>query len=178
MTNEFVTVTRLGETFGLSHRQVRSYLAEAQVPMDSKGRYERIRAEHILRLRKDDSRSVDRAANGQSNTLTTAQAQRAESLAEIADAKQVTEIERARRLKLQNDRLEGELIPRAIVAETGKSFVVKARTALLAVADKVAPRIIGLEDVPAIAAAIQQEIQTALGALADEDAFVLGVIGS
>lgn len=93
----------------------------------------------------------------------------------LALSKRDAEAERARKLKLQNDKLEGELIPRAEVEQAGVDLVTRARSAFLSLGKKVAPRLAGLDDEKLIAALIEDEARRALGKLADVDAFVLGL---
>ncbi len=165
MTEVFTTVTKLGVKHGLGHSQIREYLAEAGLPTDARGRYEQARADHILQLRKNEARSIERALNSQSTTV---QAGRSEALAALAEARRLSALEDLRMKRLKGDRLEGSLISRNAVEASGKALVAQLRKSLASIPVTIAPKLVGQTDSFEIAATIKEEIERAMGALFDD----------
>lgn len=164
-TPRFDTVTALAERHGLGHTQARERLAAAGVPQDAKGRYEAGAADEALELSKNEGQSISRALAGQANTIA---ARRGEALAELADARRLSAMEDLRIKRMKADRLQGALVSRASVEETGKALVANLRKALGSLPVTLAPRLTGETDTLAIATILREEIDRALGALADE----------
>jgi hypothetical protein len=78
----------------------------------------------------------------------------------------------ARRLELENQKLEGELISRDAVTATGIHIITTARTALLTLGHRCAEKVAGKTDVRDIARIVDAEVRDVLGALADETKFL------
>jgi hypothetical protein len=77
----------------------------------------------------------------------------------------------ARKIQLQNAQLEGELISRKAVTETGARIIADVRTALLSLGYRLAEKIAVKTDVREIARITEAEIRDVLGGLADERRF-------
>lgn len=79
---------------------------------------------------------------------------------------------KARRLEIENQKAEGELISRADVTATGISIITTARTALLTLGHRCAEKVANKSDVREIARLIETEVRDVLGALADPQPFL------
>jgi hypothetical protein len=88
-----------------------------------------------------------------------------------ADAKAQTELYRAEKFRLQNEKLAGRLIDRQDVTDTGIRILANVRTAFLALGLRVADRLVGKTDAREIARAIEAEARTVLGELANDEKF-------
>lgn len=88
-----------------------------------------------------------------------------------AEAKAQSEVHRARKLEIQNSKLEGELISRQAVTDTVVHIGATARTALLSLGYRLADKLAGKTDVGEIARIIETDVRDVLGALADEVKF-------
>ena len=113
----------------------------------------------------DTARVIGHAANGRGEggygTATDA----------FAEAKAHAERLRARKIELQNAQLEGELISRKAVTETGARIIADVRTALLSLGYRLAEKVADKTDVREIARIAETEIRDVLGVLADETRF-------
>ncbi|MGY4289168.1 hypothetical protein ACVWXO_008388 [Bradyrhizobium sp. LM2.7] len=89
----------------------------------------------------------------------------------LAEAKAHAERLRARKIELQNAQLEGSLISRDAVTATGKRILAEARTALLSLGHRLAPKVAGKTDTREIARIVETEVRDVLGALADDKRF-------
>jgi hypothetical protein len=89
----------------------------------------------------------------------------------MLDARTRHEELKARRLEIENQRLEGELISRGAVTATGVHIITTARTALLTIGHRVAEKVANKSDVREIARIVDAEVRDVLGALADETKF-------
>jgi hypothetical protein len=83
---------------------------------------------------------------------------------------------RARKLRLEVESKEGNLVDRELVGKTGLHLVVAARTAFLSLGAKVAPRLVGLTDQRQIARIIEDEARISLGELTDVETFLDAVV--
>lgn len=90
----------------------------------------------------------------------------------LAEAKAEAERHRAEKLRLYNERLRGNLIPRDCVTETASRIIAETRTALLALGHRCAEKVVGNDNVNEVASLIESEIRACLGVLADESAFL------
>lgn len=96
-------------------------------------------------------------------------------LSPYAEAKTQSELHRARKLQIENEVAEGKLIDRQSVHDTGVNLVTEVRTALLAVGNRVAGKLVGLSDTTEIATIVEAGIRDVLATLADEAAFVAAI---
>lgn len=96
-------------------------------------------------------------------------------LSPYAEAKTQSELHRARKLQIENEVAEAKLVDRQAVHDTGVNLVTEVRTALLAVGNRVAEKLVGLSDTTQIAAIVEAGIRDVLAALADEAAFVAAI---
>jgi hypothetical protein len=89
----------------------------------------------------------------------------------MLDARTRHEELKARRLELENQKFEGDLISREAVTATGIHIVTTTRTALLTLGHRVAEKIAGKSDLQEISRIVDAEVRDVLGALADETTF-------
>ncbi len=87
------------------------------------------------------------------------------------EAKAQTELYRAEKFRLQNEKLAGRLIDRQDVTDTGIRILADARTAFLSLGHRLADKLAGMTDAREIARAIEAEARIVLGELADEKKF-------
>jgi hypothetical protein len=90
----------------------------------------------------------------------------------MLDARTRHEELKARRLELENQKFERELVSREAVTATGIHLITMTRTALLTVGNRCAEKIVGKTDVREIARLVDSEVRDVLGALADEQTFL------
>lgn len=113
----------------------------------------------------DPARVIGHAANGRGegghSTVTDT----------LAEAKAHAERLRARKIELLNAKLEGSLIPREAVTATGARILAEARTALMSLGHRLAPRVAGKTDTREIARIVENEVRDVLGGLANDDRF-------
>jgi hypothetical protein len=88
-----------------------------------------------------------------------------------AEAKAQSELHRARKLEIQNAKLEGELISRKDMTETGVHIIATVRTGLLSLGYRIAEKVAGKTDLQEIARITDAEVRDVLGLLADETQF-------
>ncbi|MET4603273.1 hypothetical protein ABIB90_002751 [Bradyrhizobium sp. JR4.1] len=112
----------------------------------------------------DPARVLGHATNGRGEGAHTA-------TETLADARAHAERLRARKIELLNAKLEGSLIPREAVTTTGARILSEARTALLSLGHRIAPRVAGKTDTREIARIVESEVRDVLGALANDDRF-------
>lgn len=164
------TITELAEEFHIARSVALRHLQDAGVPRDTKDlTFAYAAAAEAIRIRLDEAkitghRNAGRASNGASLDD---EARRALN-ASKAEAEQM----RARKLRLEVERKEGNLVERSAVEKAGLHVIVAARTAFLALGAKVAPRLLHLADERQIAKIIEDEARIALGALSDIEAFL------
>lgn len=109
----------------------------------------------------DNARVADHRATRVSNT----------GSSRMRDARARTEELKARQLELEIAEREGRLVDRETVAVTCENIITTARTALLALGHRVAPKVANKDDINEIARIIEAEVRDVLGNLADENAF-------
>lgn len=120
----------------------------------------------------DDEEEVDPLDCTPSAPKTDPNVQPAESSAdnerrELLTARTEAQREQGRKLRLANDLAEGRSIKRDALTETLIAIVAAARSSLLALGDRVAPKIVGLTDADEIAEIVNAEAEICLGELAD-----------
>jgi hypothetical protein len=89
----------------------------------------------------------------------------------MMDARTRHEELKARKLEIENARLEGELISRDAVTASGIHIITTTRTALLTLGYRLAEKVANKSDVREIARIVDAEVRDVLGALADETTF-------
>jgi hypothetical protein len=90
----------------------------------------------------------------------------------MLDARTRHEELKARRLEIENERLEGDLISRDAVTATGVHIITTTRTALLTLGHRCAEKVAGKTDVREIARIVDAEVRDVLGVIADEQTFL------
>jgi hypothetical protein len=90
----------------------------------------------------------------------------------MLDARTRHEQLKARKLEIENARLEGDLIARDAVTATGIHIITTTRTALLTLGHRCAEKVAGKTDVREIARIVDAQVRDVLGALADETRFL------
>jgi hypothetical protein len=90
----------------------------------------------------------------------------------MLDARTRHEHLKARRLEIENQKLEGGLISREAVTATGIHVITTVRTAWLTLGHRCAEKVAGKTDLREIARIVDAEIRDVLGALADETKFL------
>lgn len=113
----------------------------------------------------DPARIIGHAVNGGGD------GERSATTDALAEAKAHAARLQARKLELQNAKLEGSLIPREAVTATGIRIIAEVRTALLALHYRLADKVAGKTDVQEIARITESEVRVVLGELADEARF-------
>jgi len=89
----------------------------------------------------------------------------------MLDARTRHEHLKARRLEIENQKLEGDLISRDAYTATGIHIITTTRTALLTLGHRVAEKVAGKSDLREIARLVDVEVRDVLGALSDETTF-------
>ncbi len=124
----------------------------------------------IVHANADAERSVGHAAHGRGE----GGAARMSALTQL----------KARKAELENQKLEmdlakaaRELIDREAVTRLGTHLIATARTALLSLGHRLAPKVAGKTDIGELARLIEVEVRDVLGALSDEQAFVAALDG-
>ncbi|MET4479467.1 hypothetical protein [Bradyrhizobium sp. F1.13.3] len=120
---------------------------------------------HLARSIADPARIVGHAANGRGEGGHSALTDT------LAEAKAHAERLRARKIELLNAKLEGSLIPREAVTATGARILAEARTSLLSLGHRLAPKVAGKTDTREIARIVETEVRDVLGALSDDQRF-------
>lgn len=199
MTTRRARVTDLVAEFHISDTTVRTYLRDAGIPRAADKTWPYADAAAAIRSRKDIAKTLGNRLHGRAGGIRTlhdltgkaaepeidpfdetpsirAAAPAAPALdemrADFMTSKAAAEAERARKLKLVNDREEGRLIDRAAVEATVVSLVTTTRTALLSLGPRLAPLVTGETDPRTVRATIDAEVRRVLGSLADEGALL------
>ena len=162
----------IAEMAGVSDKTVRA-CADAAGIIGARGRNGGYPVEETLRAVEDHGAPA-RIAGHQSNGR--GQGAAGTAAQTLADARARAEIARAGKIELELEIRRGELVERASVEAAGRSLVADARTALLSVGLRLAPRLAGLSDENQINAIITNEVRVVLGALSDEAAFIAEVL--
>lgn len=156
-------IRRLADATGLDHKTVRhamtaNNLSEAECEVDFEA------AVDAVSTYADTDRVIGHASNGRGeggNRLSS----------DYTNAKAQLDLHRVRKLELQNAVLEGSLIDRDDVTETGSRIIASVKVGLLALGYRVADKVAGKSDTTEIARIIETEVRDVLGVLADPDRF-------
>jgi hypothetical protein len=151
----------IADECGVDHRTVRRALERADLKA-GRGGYDFDAAIAAVRANADPAR-----LNGHAVTRDNGAAS-----SPMMEARVRHEALKARRLELENAKVEGELINRSAVIETCISIITTARTALLTIGNRAAEKVANKSDVREIARLIETEIRDVLGALGDEQKFL------
>jgi predicted transcriptional regulator len=154
-------IQEIAEECGVNHKTVRNALAKAGL-IAGRGGYDFDAAVAAVNAIADPARVNGHAAtrvggNGNGGAM--------------RDARTRHEELKARRLEIENQKLEGELISREAVTATGIHIITTTRTALLTLGHRVAVKVAGKSDVHEIARIVDAEVRDVLGALSDETTF-------
>jgi hypothetical protein len=154
------TIQKIADECGVNHKTVRNALERAGLK-SGRGGYVFEEAVAAVRTIADPARVAGHAAtrvggNGGGAML---------------DARTRHEELKARRLEIENQKLQGDLISRESVTATGVHIITTARTALLTLGYRVAEKVAGKTDVREIIRLVDAEVRDVLGALADETTF-------
>lgn len=153
------TIQRIADECGVDHKTVRRALERAGLRA-GRGGYDFAAAVAAVNAIADPARVNGHAVtrgNGAGGAM--------------LDARTRHEHLKARRLEIENQKLEGDLISREAVTTTGIHLITMTRTALLTVGNRCAEKVAGKTDVREIAKAIDAEVRDVLAALADETTF-------
>lgn len=159
------TIQKIAEATGVNQATVRRALASAGLTA-GRGGYDFTQAVEIVSTVADTARVVGHAANGRGEGGNTAVA------SALGEAKVRRESLQARKLEIENAKLEGSLISRDAVTATGIHIITTTRTALLTLGHRVAEKIAGKTDVREIARLVDAEVRDVLGALSDPQTFL------
>jgi hypothetical protein len=158
-------VRKIADETDLDQATVRRALAAADIT-EAQAAADLSKAVETVKAVADPARVIGHAANGRgeggNNELTDT----------LAAARAHAERLRARKLEILNAKLEGELISRRAVTETGVHVIASVRTGLLALGYRVADKVAGRTDTREIARIVETEVRDVLGVLADPDAFL------
>jgi hypothetical protein len=153
-------IQEIADECGVDHRTVRRALERAELKA-GRGGYDFEAAVEAVNANADPARvnghAVTRGNAGNGGAM--------------MDARTRHEELKARRLELENQKLEGDLISREAVTATGIHIVTTTRTALLTLGHRCAEKVAGKIDVREIARIVDAEVRDVLGALADETTF-------
>lgn len=156
------TIRKIADEAGVDQATVRRALQEAGVSADEVGI---AKAVETVTAIADPARIIGHAVNGRG------EGEHSATTDALAEAKAHAARLQARKLELQNARLEGSLISREAVTATGIRIIAEVRTALLALGYRLADKVAGKTDVQEIARITESEVRAVLGELADEARF-------
>lgn len=155
------TIRRVAEARGLDQATVRRAVIAAGLDPRS---VSFDRALQLVQSIADPARVIGHATSGRGeggHTATEA----------LADAKAHAARLSARKQELLNAKLEGSLISREAVTATGARILSEARTALLSLGHRIAPKVAGKTDTREIARIVEAEVRDLLGEIADDARF-------
>lgn len=154
-------IQEIADACGVDHRTVRRALERAELKA-GRGGYDFDAAVAAVNAIADPARvnghAVTRGNAGNGGAM--------------LDARTRHEELKARRLEIENEKLEGSLISRDVVTATGVHIITTTRTALLTLGHRCAEKVAGKTDVREIARLVDAEVRDVLGALADETRFL------
>ena len=156
-------IRRLADETGLDQATIRRALAAAAMT-EPACEEEFAKAIEIVTSNADPARIAGHAANGRGEGSTSA-------TTTLAEARARSEQMRAEKLEIENAKAKGLLISRADVTETCAKIISNARTALLEMCHRLAPKVAGKTDLEEIARITKDEVRTVLGVIADDEAF-------
>jgi len=173
LSPDWVGIRALVNETGLSgktvHRRLDAAAAEGRIKAQA-GKWPRTEALATLAADVDPARVAGHSANGRGSVELV-------ETSNLSKARALAEHERARKLRIQNEEAAKRLVDIADVLAAGTDLVTEARTILLALGDRVAPRVIGQKSIADISAIITDEVTTALRSLADADRFAAKLLG-
>lgn len=156
------TIRRVADATGLDQATVRRAITASGLDPATASFEE---AAQLAEAIADPARVIGHAANGRGEGGYSAFTET------LAEAKAHAERLRARKIELQNAQLEGCLISREAVTVTGQRILAEARTALLSLGHRLAPKVAGKTDTREVARIVETEVRDVLGALADDKRF-------
>ncbi|OYX78511.1 MAG: hypothetical protein B7Y77_02255 [Bradyrhizobium sp. 35-63-5] len=163
-----VSTKSLKQRTGLSLLTIRKALKSAGVQADSVGSVDEAAALAAIAANVDPARTAGHAVGGKGDVAEASGAATRGKLGTLADAKARSEIARADKLEIENRRRAGELVERAAVERAGVALFTQTRIALLAIASKVAPRLLGITDALDAQRIVDEAIREALAAFAED----------
>ncbi len=155
-------IQEIADECGVDHRTVRRALERAGLKA-GRGGYGYAEAVAAVNANADPAR-----VNGHAATRVSENGGGGKML----DARTRHEELKARKLEIENQKLEGELISREAVTATGIHIITTTRTALLTLGSRVAEKIAGKTDVREIARLVDAEVRDVLGVLSDPETFL------
>jgi hypothetical protein len=199
MTTRRANVTTLAAEFNIARSEALKYLTEAGIRRAPDKTYPYPQAAEAIRRRKNMDHVLAARTYGKAGGKLTAvdigdeeidpldcspSAPAAASAAVVAEtarlslvaAREDVERERHRKLKFANDVAEGRSVARESVTATLVAIVMATRTALLALGDRVAPKVVVETDPQVVAEIINAEALACLGELADAEALRKAVL--
>jgi hypothetical protein len=155
-------IRRIADELAVDQASVRRALAAANLSeQDALANFDHV--VETVRAVVDTDRVIGHAANGRGEG--------GNQTSPYAQARAQAELHRARKLELLNAKLEGQLVDRAAVTETGARIIAEVRTALLSLGPRIAPKVADKSDTREIARIVETEVRDVLGNLADEERF-------
>ena len=173
---EYASLTAVRDKARVSSATARRALDDAGIAPNAKGRFPLDLALAAI----DAQRSPDKALGRQAAAIinpatTTAAGGAAKPVSDLATARAESERQRARKLSLENARLERDLISKDDVREAGRHFASGVKQALLSFGNQVAPSLVG-RSAADIAAEVNRLMRETLTALGDPAEFVINRI--
>ncbi len=164
---ERLNITELAAEHHLSNGRAVALLRAAGVERDSRKLFDAMEARAVLSAAIDPARATGNRLAGRAGGAV------APEISELSKVRIETERARIRKMTLENDERTGKLVDRATVTEAGEAFAATVRTSIMAVAPKIAPRLVG-KTRDEIAGALEIELRHALGDLSDVTNYILG----
>lgn len=159
-------IQKIADECGVDQATVRRDLKAANV--DAKNlNFETV--VQIVRAVADSNRVLGHAANGRGEGGDA-------SFNEIAAANAEHKRLQTEKIRISNAKALGKLVDREAVTQTGIRIIAEARTALVTVGYRAAPKLVGKTDPAEIAGIIESEIIACLGELSDDTAFLARVL--
>lgn len=158
------TIQKIADATGVNQATVRRALVLARLT-SGRGGYNFEQAIEVVKANADPARIAGHATTGRGEGGS------ADSISTLAEAKALSERLRARKLELENARVEGRLVDRKAVIETLTTIIGTARTECLALGVRCAPKLVGATDPKHIARTIEAEMRRILDGLSDDTKF-------
>ena len=172
---EYVSLTKLRDISKTSSATARSRLADAGITPNAEGRFPLDAALAAIDLQRSPDKALGRQAASPGAIAPTANSSpatgRGNAPSDLATARAESERQRARKLRLENERIEGDLLSKAAVIDAGIHFAAHMRAGLLSFGAAVAPTLAGLS-ADKIAATINEAMRGLLGRLGDAQDFI------
>lgn len=158
-----LTAKELKALTGRSVPAIRNACERAGVPLRD-GLYDREAALAAIESEIDPARVAGHGSRGLGDARET-------EVSSYATARARAEAARAEKLELEVLQTRGALVEREAVTEAGRNLVFRVREDLLALGQRVAPKIIGMTDEATIAKTINEQVRLLLGAMAEAARF-------